>query len=125
MGCQAFSHCLELLLWGSGGRGLGSPEVSHTWARLHPRAAAEEALTLIMITCSLLWLGSNRSNDLPGTHTGQGTSFPEAGGDPIPGSQEEESFLIYTVKLMKTLLEVPALYNPRGGGGGTEPWESK
>lgn len=119
MGCQAFSHCLELLLWGAWGRGLGSPEVSHTRARLHPRAVAEEALTLIMITCSLPWLGSNRSNDLPGTHMGQGTSFLEAGGDPIPGSQEEESFLIYTVKLMKTLLEVPALYTPRGRG-----WEN-
>ena len=31
---------------------LGGPGVSHAWSRLHPCAAAEEALTVTIVTCS-------------------------------------------------------------------------
>ena len=53
--------------------------------------------------------GGNWSSDLPGAHSGQDTSLPGEGRDQIPGSQEEESFLIYIGKLMKASLGVPAL----------------
>ena len=61
----------------------------------------------------LLSCGGNRSSDLPGAHMQQVTSHPGEGRDQIPGSQEEESFLIYIGKLMKASQEFQ-LFNPRG-----------
>lgn len=118
MGCQAFSHCLELLLRGAGGRGLGSPEVSHTRARLHPRAAVEEALTLIMITCSLLWLGSNRSNDLPGTHMGLGHLLPGGRRGSNSWQPGGRNFPYLHSKANENLVGNPSSLHPRGRGWG-------
>lgn len=61
----------------------------------------------------LLSCGGNRSSDLPGAHMQQVTSHPGEGRDQIPGSQEEESFLIYIGKLTKASQEFQ-LFNPRG-----------